>query len=386
MLFYKRYFSASDYIFALILLLLFGSCNQRKDRHQEQLLHPISSIDSVRFAKGFSIETYDDYTVVKIVNPWNTNKILRRFILIPKSGKLPENLPEGEVVRTPVSRTVSFGAVHCSFLAEIGAIETLAGVCESHFINNPAIREMVADGRIVDVGTAANPDVEQLMMLQPEALLTAPLNEEAVGNMSIVGATIIEGLDYMEHTPLGRAEWLRFYALFFDKRALADSLFAHTVANYRAIQNQTAKQLPRPTVFSETVYNGVWWMPGGNSYMAHLIYDAGGDYIFKDDRHTGSIGLSFETVLEKAAKCDFWLIKYNSPYDLTLEQLAAENPNYSLFDAFKKEKIYAVNTGKTSYYEDLPIHPDRILEDLAGLFHNFTKQSGTEYFIKIAPF
>jgi iron complex transport system substrate-binding protein len=120
---------------------------------------------------------------------------------------------------------------------------------------------------------------------------------------------------------------------------------------------------------AETIYNGVWYMPGGNSYIAHLFRDAGADYLWKEDTSAGSLGLSFETVLEKAEKAGYWLIKYNSPDNLTYEGLIKSNPNYAFFDAYKKRKIYTCNTGKVTYYEDVPIHPDRILKDMVWIFH-----------------
>jgi len=363
----KKRYHLFSVLFLFLLTLL--CCNQ-KVRDSNERYRPISAEDSVHFARGFRIETHDDYTLVSIINPWNAEKILKQFILVPKNSNLPNCLPAGEIVRTPLERTVCFGTVQCSFFAEIGVLETLVGVCESHFINNQFVRKKVEEGLITDIGSAAKPDIEQLMMIQPEALFTTPLDESSIRSSVVADATVIEGFDYMENTPLGRTEWIRFYALFFEKRNLADSLFAQTVTDYLNVKAKTGAFSYHPTVLAETVYNGIWWIPGGQSYMATLYRDAGAEYLWKDDPNTGSIGLSFETVLEKAKKSDFWLIKYNSPYQITRKCLADENSNYTLFDAFNRRKIYAVNTGQTSYYEELSIHPNHILEDLARVFHN----------------
>jgi iron complex transport system substrate-binding protein len=294
---------------------------------------------------------------------------LQRFVLVPKSNPLPESLPEGILIRTPLERTVSFGSVQCSFFAEFGALQTLAGVCEPDFINIPFVQNAVREGKIADVGQAANPNLEKIMLIEPEALFTAPIEETGTGQTSRLGIPSIECVDYMESSPLGRAEWIRFFALFFEKRDLADSLFTMTVNHYKDLQKLTSKLEDRPTVFAETIYSGVWWLPGGNSYMAHFFRDAGAEYLWKEDTHTGSIGLPFESVLEKAEEADYWLIKYNTSNKLTLNELVKNNPNYALFDAYKKGDIYTCNTGKVPYYEELPVHPDYVLKDLVWIFH-----------------
>ncbi|MDR2622852.1 MAG: ABC transporter substrate-binding protein [Dysgonamonadaceae bacterium] len=355
--------------FSIIILCLFfvlSSCRKENNTGSSDIT---LSGDSIYFAKGFRIETHDDYTLATVRNPWKPERELQRFILIPKSVALPEFLPEGILVRTPLERTVSFGSVQCSFFAEFDALQTLVGVCEPNFINIPFVQNGVREGKIADVGQATNPNLEKIMFIEPEALFTTPIEETGTGQISALNIPSIECVDYMESSPLGRAEWIRFFALFFEKRALADSLFSQTVNNYKALQELTLNLEIRPTVFTETIYSGIWWLPGGNSYMAHFFRDAGADYLWKEDTQTGSIGLSFESVLEKAEKADCWLIKYNSSNELTLSELVKNYPNYAFFDAYKKGNIYICNTGKVTYYEELPIHPDYILKDLVWIFH-----------------
>ncbi|MDR0613177.1 MAG: ABC transporter substrate-binding protein [Dysgonamonadaceae bacterium] len=354
-------------IITLCLFVVLSSCRKETDTAAGK--SAAFAGDSIYFAKGFRIETYDGYTLLTVRNPWKTDRELQRFVLVPKSVALPESLPEGILIRTPLTRTVSFGSVQCSFFAALDALQTLVGVCEPHFINIPFVQDGIRDGKIADAGQAANPDLEKIMFVEPEALFTAPVEESGTGQISAMGIPSVECVDYMEPSPLGRAEWIRFFALFFEKRGLADSLFAQTVSSYKALQDLTSQFETRPTVFSETVYSGVWWLPGGNSYMAHFFKDAGADYLWKEDTQTGSIGLPFESVLEKAEKADCWLIKYNSSIKLTLSGMVKNYPNYAFFDAYKKGNIYTCNTGKVTYYEDLPVHPDYILKDLVWIFH-----------------
>ena len=356
----------------VIFLFLFGllSCQKKAQTVNSGITTPaIAQGDSVFFAKGFQIETHDGYTLATVRNPWNNRLALQRYVLVSKSDALPEILPEGVLIRTPLARTVCYGSVQCVFLSELDALRTLVGVCEPQYINIPYVRENIQNGKIVDLGQAGNPDLEKIMLIEPEALFTAPIENSGYGQATKLGIPFIECVDYMESTPLGRAEWIRFLALFFEGKEIADSLFRETVDRYNELVRLSATVDKQPSVFAETVYSGIWYQPGGNSYIAQLFRDAGADYLWKGDTNTGSIGLTFETVLEKAEKADFWLIKYNNLYDMTYRKLVQENPNYALFDAYKKRNIYICNTGKVPYYEELPIHPDLILKDMVLIFH-----------------
>ena len=353
----------------LIAICLF-SCQKKAQSINQAIASPATvQGDSVFFAKGFQIETHDGYTLATVRNPWNSKRVLQRYILVPKANSLPKNLPEGTLIRTPLARTVCYSSVQCGFFTEFDALNTLVGVCEPQYINIPFIKENVQNGKIADLGQAANPDMERIMLIDPEALFTAPIENSGYGQIAKLKIPFIECVDYMEPTPLGRAEWIRFLALFFDKKEVADSLFRETVNRYTELVRLSAPVDQRPSVFTETIYSGIWYQPGGNSYIAQLFRDAGADYLWKEDTNTGSISLTFESVVVKAEKAGYWLMKYAGSNDMTYSNLIRENPKYALFDAYKKRTIYSCNTGKVTYYEDLPIHPDWILKDMVRIFH-----------------
>ena len=357
-------------LLVLTTMLCLLSC-QNKVQQVSSVIIPQTTAhnDSVFFAKGFQIETHAGYTLATVRNPWDDQLVLQRYVLVPKIDTLPDILPEGVLIRTPLSRIVSYGSVQCGFLSEFDALQTIVGVCEPQYINIPYVQNNVRNGKIIDLGQAANPDLEKIMLIEPEVLFTAPIENIGYGQTAKLKIPFIECVDYMEPTPLGRAEWIRFFALFFEKKEAADSLFRETVYRYNELVALSENIGKRPSVFAETVYSGVWYQPGGNSYIAQLFHDAGADYLWKEDTNTGSIGLTFESVLVKAEKADFWLIKHNNAFDMTYQKLVQEYSNYALFDAYKKRNIYFCNMGKVPYYEELPIHPDWILKDMVRIFH-----------------
>ncbi|MDR0505517.1 MAG: ABC transporter substrate-binding protein [Dysgonamonadaceae bacterium] len=368
----------------LFFFLSFFSCQKKERIENLQIAEQVNISDSVYYAEGFRIERHADYTLATVRNPWDSKLVLQRYVLVPKASALPESLPEGILIRTPLERTVCYGSVQCSFLAEFGALETVIGVCEPQYINIPYIQENIKSGLIANLGQSANPNIEKIMLIEPEALFTAPIEGLGYGQVAKLGVPFIECVDYMESSPLGRAEWIRFLALFFEKDVFADSLFRNTVEVYEKYQAIANAVIERPTVMTETIYNGVWYVPGGNSYIAQFLCDAGADYLWKDNKSSGSLALSFEAVLEKAEKANCWLIKHNNPDALTYNNLIKEYPNYGFFDAYKQKNIYLCNTGTTPYYEELPVHPDRILKDMVWIFHPELMQDyKPRYYVKM---
>jgi len=219
------------------------------------------------------------------------------------------------------------------------------------------------------LGESVSPNTEKMIELGVEVVLVSPFHNAGYGSVEKAGIPIIECADYMETTPLGRAEWLRFLGLLTGQTVLADSLFHETEARYQEIKNAVANVAYRPTLFTEKKYGSSWYVPAGRSFMAHLYNDAGVDYIFSYLPGSGGTPLSIETVLDKAIHADFWLFNYNLDTEMTYQSLAAEYGLYATFDAFKKHRIYGCNTQYSLFFEEAPMHPDYLLCELVAIFH-----------------
>lgn len=351
----------------LSFILILAGCNNRKPAGEGNY-QPHTEY-TVHYAKGFQVKKYDDYTTVAVRDPWDSTRMLQTYILIDKTKELPANLPEGTIVKVPLNNVATYSTIHCSTLNELNAVDLIKGVCEPQYIKLPNIQEGIKSGAIVDLGMASKPDTERLIMLSPDAILATPIQGWTYGSIEKTGIPILETIDYTESHPLGRAEWIRFYSLFIGKEQLADSLFAITENNYNNVKETVSKATNRPSVVTDIRYQGKWNMPGGKSFMSNMLADAGASYPWADNSSTTYMPLAFESVLDKAGETDFWIIKYNWPEDMTYKTLEKEYKPYSYFKAFKEKNIYGCNTAYSSYYEDLPIHPDYILKDIAYIFH-----------------
>ena len=322
------------------------------------------------YATGYEIIHYNGFTTVEIANPWDTTKILQRYVLVEKGDDLPRNLPEGTIIRTPLENIIMYTTLHASIWEKMGALDAVKGICETEYLTSEKAIAMVREGKIADCGSAFSPNVETIMEVDGEIIVASPYENSGYGQAEKLGIPIFESADYMEHHPLGRVEWLKVYGLLQGKRDIADSMFNATMSRYNALKELAQGELKKPRIMSERKYGASWYIVGGASYMATMYRDAGADYIFSDNTESGSATASFETVYEKGGDSDIWILKYAAENKMTYNHLQQENPLYANFAPFKNRRMFACNTLTTPYYEYIAIHPDIILADYVKMFHS----------------
>lgn len=349
------------YIPFLLLLVVLSAC-----RNGSVAAEGTNSDSIITEARLLKIEPARGYTLVTVKNPWKDG-ILHRYVLVPADSALPPQLPVGTIVRTPLRRALVYSSVHSSIIKEMGMFASVKGVCDSQFFTDPDVLNGVNDGSIADCGSSMTPTVEKVIEMQPDAILLSPYQDATYGQITKLDIPIIECADYMEYTPLGRAEWVKFYGLLLGREPEAEAIFSQVAQSYNAIKQHAAKAARHPMVLTEMVISGVWNVPGGQSYMARILQDAGATYPWASDKSTGSLNLDFNQVLAVAQQADVWLIK--SFYIHSYEDLKA---NYALndqFQAFKHRKVYVCDTNKTRLFEQFPFHPDRLLREYYNIFH-----------------
>ena len=327
--------------------------------------------DTVRFryAQLLSLVRYQGYTVATIQHPWRQNAVLHQYVLVPADSVVPEALPEGTLIRTPLRRSVVFTTVHCSLLSMLHREGSVAGVADLKYIKAPFVQAGVDSGRIMDCGDGMSPVIEKIIDLHPDALLLSPFeNSGGYGQLSEIDIPIVECAEYMEASPLGRAEWVRFYGMLYGCEHEADSLFALVDSSYNALKQLTANS-QKPKANIDKVTGSVWYVPGGRSTIGRMLADAGADYPWASDEHSGSVALPFETVLERAGECDVWLLRYSGKVPLTRNQLLSEHRGYNQFRAFREGRVYGCNVELSMFYEESPFRPDLLLSDFIRILY-----------------
>ena len=325
---------------------------------------------ALKYSSNLSIVKHEGYTEVKLRNPWKKGKILHTYLLVPHEKEIPSPLPEGTVIRTPVRRAVVFTTVHCSLFMTLGKGDCIAGVADLKYIKIPWIQEQCKKGLIADCGEGLSPVVEKVIDINPDVLLLSPFeNSGGYGKLEEINIPIVECAEYMETSPLGRAEWMKFYGLLLGEERQTQTLFAEVDSSYNALKDLAKTSKISRSVIVDKVTGSVWYVPGGKSTIGQMLVDAGGDYPFAKDTHSGSLPLPFESVLEKGGHCDVWLYRYSSDRSMTLKDLHAEQPGYSQLKAYQSGEVYGCNVEKTLFYEQSPFRPDYLLNDFIQILH-----------------
>lgn len=363
------------------------------------------------------------YAEAIIANPWKAGTMLHRYILIPKGKEgdktvamLARRRSKGarcttDTVRTPVERSAVFIAPHCQLMYELGCQQAIRGVCDLDYINIPDVRKRAASAGnaaarkaaagnvsaentsaqnpIVDCGSSMAPDIERIIALKPEAILLSPFeNSGGYGKLDKLHIPIIEAADYMESSPLGRAEWMKFYGMLFGNEEekvkredgksngisgscepKADSLFAKIEKEYLKLKAEAAGYPKGLSILTERKTGNVWYMPGGQSTIGILLKDANARYIFEDDEHSGSLAMSPEQILAKGKQVDVWAFKYFGGAPLSQAQLLQEYDGYKALAAFNRGNIYQVDTSTVPYFELTSFHPELLLREFIILAH-----------------
>lgn len=388
-------------IFGALVVLLVVACQGGKTASGEG-----GDTLQMKYAELLTIVKHNDgaYTEAIIENPWKKGTTLHKYILVPKGNegdetmaRLKDDIRENatlqmgshcDIVRTPLESNVVFTAPHCQLMYELGCKNAITGVCDKDYINIPDIKERVklSDGKastsdtdkvIIDCGSSMQPDMERIIALKPEGLLISPFeNSGGYGKLDKLHIPIIETADYMETSPLGRAEWMKFYGLLFKSKERSDSLFSSIEKEYLALKAEAAKLPQGLSILTERKMGSVWYVPGGKSTMGILLKDANAKYIFADDTHSGSLAYGPERILSKGTQIDVWAFKYFGGKALSKNDLLAEYEGYKVLKAFNSNSIYQVDTSTQPYFELTSFHPEILLREFIILAHPKATQFG----------
>ncbi len=379
---YRRMTPEWSLLFAVALMAsaLCGACSSGQ-REKEY-----AATDSVPSLTGYArlLKMYDDAAGcvrVDIVNPWDTTSMLAKYLLVSGTD-VPDSVAPGyERLNVPLSRSLVYSGVHAGLRAELGAADAVAGVADGGYFTTEPFVSRIRGGEIVDVGSSQSPSQELIVALKPDAVLASPFENAGYGVIDRLGILVIECADYMEDTPLGRAEWMRFFGRLYGKALEADSLFEGVRTRYERISASVSGEDQKPLVLTEMLTDGYWFVPGGNSYMARLIQDAGGRYPWANDRSRGSLQLDYSSVYARAADADVWLIR-SFGHDLTRDDLQSVYLLNNQFKAFKTDNVWVANTAEVPLFEEFPFHPDLLLREYATIFHPGRSDAPLRYFHK----
>ncbi|MGX7666828.1 ABC transporter substrate-binding protein [Flavobacterium pedocola] len=355
-------------LFSALLTLIGCKKNEAVSTTQKAVVE-----NEIQYASGLSIFKYKGYSIVKVTDPWpNADKDFT-YILQEKNAVIPDSLQKHTIIPVPLKSIVVTSTTNIPFLEMLGVENKLVGFPHTDYISSEKTRALIHQGQVKNVGQNERLNMEKLIELAPELIVTFGVdnNNPMIQNLEKSGLKVMIQGDWMEQSPLGKAEWIKLYAALFGKEKEAEKLFNNIVKNYQHALESVKTTKTEATVLYGNMYQEQWFVAKGNSWVAQFLKDAKANYLWKDVEGTGSLGLSFEDVLDKAKNADCWIAAGTFQ---TLAELEESNPHYSQFKAFKNKNVYTFEaklgaTGGTVYYELGPSRPDLVLKDYVKIFH-----------------
>ncbi|MEH6765093.1 MAG: ABC transporter substrate-binding protein [Aequorivita antarctica] len=361
-------------VLLIIFLCVFASCkNDNPNTKTEEIANIEKQSSEIKYAKGFEINTFEGYKTITLKNPWPGTSKTFKYALVEKNGSLPNPEIYDAVVEVPVKRMVVTSTTHIPSLEMLDESKVLVGFPNLNYISSEKMRKIISEGKITELGRNEDINTEILIDLKPDAVIGFAVdgNNSTFATIEKIGIPVLYNSDWTETSPLGKAEWIKFFGVLFDKEKEADSIFKTIETEYLAAKKLASTATGMPTVISGAMYKDVWFMPQGESWGAQFIADANGDYLWKDSRGTGGLSLNLESVMEKGHDAEVWI----GPGQFTsLEEMKNANQAYTQFKAFKTGNVYTYSlkkgeTGGVIYFELAPNRPDLVLKDLIKILH-----------------
>ena len=346
------------HIAVLILAILLIGCQRTADRADNNISEHSSF---TRYASRFDVHIEDDYTILIVRNPWQNSSGLSYTYVLGKDEKLlPDSLSAFPFIQTPVKRVIAMSTTHVAMIGSLGELATIVGASGTDYIYNPEIRERCAFGLLSEVGYGQGLNYEMLVELQPDLIFLYGVEGNVTTTarkLEELGIQTVYCAEYLESDPLGKAEWIRFFAQFYGKEREADSFFDSIDYSYRILKELCREVDERPEVMTGLPWKDSWFVAGGRSFAARLIADAGGNYMWRDIQSSEAMPLDLDPGVASS-----------------IEELIAFDERFGDLPVLKKGSIYNNNArmsegGGNDYWESATVRPDLILADLISVFH-----------------
>ena len=354
----------------LLIVLAFPLMQCKKEVDQQKNNIPKNEI---QYAKGFSILNHEGYSVITVSNPWPKANKSYTYILKEKNGIVPDSLNQFPVILVPIKNIVVTSTTHIPSLEMLGVEKTLVGFPNLNYISSEKVRALIDAKKVKELGANQALNTEVLIDLQPDVIIGYGLdnNNPTLDNLQKNGLKVLLNGDWNEQSLLGKAEWIKFFGAVYGKQELANSLFSKIEKDYLHTLEIAKRGTSHPTILAGDMYEDKWYLPQGTSWGCQLLKEAQGNYLWAETTGTGSLSLSFETVLVKGKNANIWI---TSGQFGSLQEMLDANPHYAQFKAFQNKNVFSFSgrkgkTGGVLYYELAPNRPDIVLKDIVKILH-----------------
>jgi iron complex transport system substrate-binding protein len=354
------------------LLVAIMACKEKSVEHEIQVQDTTAALE-LKYASGFRITRKGKFKEVEVMYPFQGATSGYKYLLVPKGEQVPQHAQDTRIVFTPVESIVCTSTTHIPLLDYLNETETLVGFPTLDYISSEKMRRRIDAGKVAELGIDKGMNLELLASMKPDLVMGYVMTRDygQFKKMEDLNIPVVINAEYLEKHPLGRAEWIKFMAAFFDKEAFADSVFNSIEKSYVEAKALVDSVTVKPTVLSGIVYGDAWFLPGGQNYAAKILKDAGCNYLWASDSSHGFLQMSFEEVYSKGKDADLWI--GTGPLN-SLKELGSADHRYARFKPFENNQVYASDArrgvkGGSEFLELGYLRPDIILRDLIRIAH-----------------
>ena len=351
-----------------------ASCGGR-GQHAVVTSAVLSDSALVEYARGFTMKKHGDVTLLTVSNPWQgAQNVIYRYALCPKGKAIPPEYSQYTVIHTPVERVVCLSTTHVAMISALGKASSIKALSNTAFVSDTSVRKAIDNGLVADIGYEQGLNFEKIISLKPDVIFAYSVGGEISGVMARLvdlGQKVVFNGEYLEQTSLGKAEWLKFMAAFYDYEAQAAEQFNTIRDEYQSLCLLVKDREYRPKILCGLPWQGTWYIPGGKSWMAAMIADAGGDYIWKENRSHEGIPINIETIFHQGGMADLWI---NTDAARSLAEIRSVDERLSLIKPFRAGAVYnncarTRTGGGNDFLESGAVNPHVILKDMIRIFH-----------------
>jgi len=361
--------------FLLGVVLVLSGCTGRSDSSVDPKVKDAGKDSFTRYASGFRTQEIGPLTLITVTDPWQQSKnVIFRYVLAPEAELVPDSLKNVPFIKTPVNRVIALSTTHAAMIDQLGSAESIVGLSGSDFIYSPTIRFMLNSGVIKDVGYGPGLDYEAIVRLNPDVLFLYGVEGNVMTTLeklTDLGIPAVFCGEYLETHPLGKAEWIKFFSLFYDKEEQSVLYFNKIDSAYNALSLIASKVHAKPQVLNGLPWKDTWYMAGGKSFAAQLMEDASGDYLWRDSPSTQALPLDLESVYIRALNADVWI---NPGAAESLADILLLDERLGDLEVLNMGRVFNNNArlsdgGGNDYWESGTVRPDLVLADLIQVFH-----------------
>jgi iron complex transport system substrate-binding protein len=364
---YKVGFFRPFYFLLFISVVLFSCSNE--DHNEEPRFDYYPSKIEITYAKGFSVSYFKSYKIVDVYNDGDSTELIQRYYLVEQGTKAPEMESDAELIRVPLASVSCLSTTQIAYLSVLKQCNAISGVGHADFIKDSIIQEQVSKGWTIEITRGGQVDKELILQSNTSTLMANAFDELSVSSLSELGIPVIYSTEYLENNALARAEWIKFFALFFNAEKKASTYFTELEKKYNEIQEKIIEKNAEPGVMFGSYYQGTWFVPGGKSLIPSLFKDAGASYVYADQMSVDNVHIDPESLMQRMSQIDYWGFVLSKEAEPDLSDFLGGDQRMQDLAVKLDMNFFYCNSFYCDYFGMANLEPDVLLQDLGKIFH-----------------